>query len=411
MTGNVRARVYWALGLLLVLLGVAAAWFWQARPTPSLPVVSAVPPPFEESSPHQDHSQRLVAVDEAIFQGLDRAGLPADRIGLKIQPQAQGELTLVSARLRPDQDPETVAGQLRQALAGKVDRLRALPGEHGLRLEVGLDDRLTHVVSLLPSPDKASPPPPPPTPIAPPPPPVLPGAPGRPRVAIVIDDLGYSLAAAQRLAALGLPLGFSILPHSPHAQEIARLGKDRGLEILVHLPMEPRSYPQLTPGPGALLVSMGDAELRRQTQANLDQVPGAVGVNNHMGSRFTENPRALQPVLEVIRQAGLFFLDSATSPRSQAQDLARRMGLAQGQRDIFLDHEPSLPAVERQLERLLALARGRGQAIAIGHPHSATIQVLEQASARLRSEVDFVPVSRLLTRPGEPGLDKPAANP
>jgi polysaccharide deacetylase 2 family uncharacterized protein YibQ len=230
-------------------------------------------------------------------------------------------------------------------------------------------------------------------------------------VAIVIDDLGYSLPAAQRLAALGLPLGFSILPRSPHAQEIARLAKAQGLEILVHLPMEPRSYPHLTPGPGALLVAMGENELRRQTKANLDQLPGAVGVNNHMGSRFTESAQALQPVLEVIGQAGLFFLDSATSPRSQAQDLARRMGLAQGQRDIFLDHEPSLPAVERQLERLLALARGQGQAIAIGHPHPTTIQVLEQASARLRAEVELVPVSRLVKAPGEPSLDKAAANP
>jgi len=406
--GTARRRWYWLLGLLLVLLGVAGAWFWQSRPTPAPPGTAAAIPPFEE--PRPDLSLRLVRVDEALFQGLDRAGLAAGAVSLRIQPQAQGELTLVNVRLGPGQSAQSVANELRQALRGRTDELRLSPEGSGLRLEVRLDDRLTHRVSLHPRPEQAAPSPLPPAspdaaPAAPGPPP------GRPRLAIVIDDLGYNLGAAQRLADLGLPLTFSILPRAPHAREIARLAQAQGLEILVHMPMEPRSHPQLTPGPGALLVAMDDAELRRQTRANLDQVPGAVGVNNHMGSRFTENPRALQPVLEVIRQAGLFFLDSATSPRSQAQELARRMGLAQGQRDVFLDHDSGPAAIARQMERLLALARGRGQAIAIGHPSPDTIRVLEQYAARLRTEVEMTPVSRLIKPAREPGLDKPAANP
>ncbi len=415
--GGARRGLYWLLGLFLALLGVAGAWFWQSRPTPPSSGTHAAIPPFEEPLHQPDLAQRLVRVDEALFQGLDRAGLPAGAVSLKIQPQPQGELTLVSLRLGPEQNPQTVAGVLRQALQNKADDLRLKPEGHGLRLEVRLGDRLTHLVSLLPRPEKPVPPTPTPTkpavpaPSSPAPLPAAPAPPGRPRLAIVIDDLGYSLSAAQRLADLDLPLTFSILPRAPHAREIAQMAQAKGLEILVHMPMEPRSYPQLTPGPGALLVSMSEAELRRQTQANLDQVPGAVGVNNHMGSRFTEDARALQPVLEVIRQAGLFFLDSATSPRSQAQDLARRMGLAQGQRDVFLDHDPGRPAIERQMERLLALARGRGQAIAIGHPGADTIRALEQYAGRLRSEVEMVPVSRLIHAAQEPGLDKPAANP
>lgn len=417
-SGTVRRGLYWLLGLLLALLGVAGAWFWQSRPTPSPSGTHAAIPPFEEPLHQPDLAQRLVRVDEALFQGLDRAGLPAGAVSLKIQPQPRGELTLVSIRLGPEQNAQTVAGVLRQALQSKADDLRLTPEGLGLRLEVRLGDRLTHLVSLLPRPEMSAPParperatPAPAAPVGRPPAPAAPAPQGRPRLAVVIDDLGYNLGAAQRLADLGLPLTFSILPRAPHAREIAHLAQARSLEILVHMPMEPRSYPQLTPGPGALLVAMSDPELRRQTQANLAQVPGAVGVNNHMGSRFTENPKALQPVLEVIRQAGLFFLDSATSPRSQAQDLARRMGLPQGQRDIFLDHDPGLPAIERQLERLLALARGRGQAIAIGHPGADTIRALEQYAGRLRSEVEMVPVSHLIHPAREPGLDKPAANP
>lgn len=415
-SGAWRRGLYWLLGLLLVLLGLAGAWFWQSRPTPPSHRTTAAIPPFEEPGHPADLSLRLVRVDEALFQGLDRAGLPAGAVSLKIQPQPQGELTLINVRLGPGQSAQAVANELRQTLRDRTDDLRLTPEGSGLRLDVRLDDRLTHRISLHPRPDQAAPPHPPSlAPLAPSPPPTLPAAPpaptGRPRLAIVIDDLGYNLGAAQRLADLGLPLTFSILPRAPHTREIVHLAQSRGLEILVHLPMEPRSYPQLTPGPGALLVGMGDAELRRQTQADLDQVPGAVGVNNHMGSRFTETPRALQPVLDVIHQAGLFFLDSATSPRSQAQDLARRMGLAQGQRDLFLDHDAGLPAITRQLERLLALARGRGQAIAIGHPGPDTIRALEQYAPRLRTEVEMTPVSHLIQPAREPGLDKPAANP
>jgi len=130
-----------------------------------------------------------------------------------------------------------------------------------------------------------------------------------------------------------------------------------------------------------------------------------------MGSRFSEDPTALQPVLEVLRQQGLFFLDSVTSPRSQAREQARRMGLAHGQRDVFLDHDPTVGAITQQVLRLIKLAKAQGRAIAIGHPHATTIQVLTSLAPRLKQEVELVPVSQLLTPAGQAELDSQAARP
>jgi polysaccharide deacetylase 2 family uncharacterized protein YibQ len=180
---------------------------------------------------------------------------------------------------------------------------------------------------------------------------------------------------------------------------------------MAHLPMEPKTYPALTPGPGALLTSMDPETLARLTRQALGNLPGAVGANNHMGSRFSEDSAALRPVLEVLRQQGLFFLDSVTSPRSQARDLARRMGLANGQRDVFLDHDPTTGAITQQVLRLIKLAKSQGQAIAIGHPHSTTIAVLTSMAPRLRQEVELVPVRQLLSPAGQAVLDSQAVRP
>lgn len=428
-------RLAWPAALVLILLGVAVAWFLpgpapdkttappaaKAAPTgktaptaqpaqPASPPPSPRPdaldaagqPPYEEPLSGADTSHRLVAVDEALFAALARAGVGSGDIRLAIEPQAEGELTRLSVRLAPGQDRAALARSIVLALRGKADEVREEEsrGQASATILVHLGPRLTHQVSLI-SPGAA--------PAPPPPPPSVPAG-GRPRVAIVIDDLGHSLEAARKLLALDLPLGFSVLPFSAHGRAVAEEVRARGREVLVHLPMEPKTYPQLSPGPGALLAAMDPARLRQATQAALAAVPGAVGVNNHMGSRLTEDRAAMQEVCAVLRQQGLFFLDSLTSPRSQAWQQAQGMGLAFARRDVFLDHDASHAAVVAQLNRLIELAKAHGQAVAIGHPHAATIQALGELAGRLRHEVELVPVSRLLTRPRQ-GLDNAGPNP
>lgn len=225
----------------------------------------------------------------------------------------------------------------------------------------------------------------------------------RPMVAIIIDDMGHGLAPAQRLAGLGMPLTFSILPHSSQAKAVARLAHDQGLEVMLHLPMEPKGYPGRNPGQGVLLLGMNRERLLEVLRDDLARVPLAAGVNNHMGSSFSLHPELLEPVLLEIKRRGLFYLDSFTSADSLGLATAQRLGLRTGRRGVFLDHQISREAIDEQMRRLLALAQERGRAVAIGHPHPETIKALEEWGPRLRRQVVLVKVSELLNATSSPG--------
>ncbi|MBU1155717.1 MAG: divergent polysaccharide deacetylase family protein [Proteobacteria bacterium] len=222
-------------------------------------------------------------------------------------------------------------------------------------------------------------------------------------VAIIIDDMGHGLAPAQRLAGLGMPLTFSILPHSSQAKAVARLAHDQGLEVMLHLPMEPKGYPGRNPGQGVLLLGMTRERLLEVLRDDLARVPLAAGVNNHMGSSFSLHPELLEPVLLEIQRRGLFYLDSFTSADSLGLATAQRLGLRTGRRDVFLDHQTSREAIDQQIRRLLALAQERGRAVAIGHPHPETIKALEEWAPRLRRQVILVKVSEVLSATSSPG--------
>lgn len=218
-------------------------------------------------------------------------------------------------------------------------------------------------------------------------------------VALVIDDLGERLEDLEPLAALGVPISYAVLPFEKRTQEVVTELRKRRVEILLHLPMEPRNGED--PGPGALRVTMDDDQLRRGTEAALRAVPGVVGVNNHMGSRLSEDERALTPVLRVLAERGLFFLDSRTSAESLGYRTARSLGLPAAERNVFLDRDPGPEAIRTQFHRLLDLSRTRGAAVAIGHPLPSTLQVLSEEVPRARAEgFEFVPVSDLLDRDG-----------
>jgi len=218
-----------------------------------------------------------------------------------------------------------------------------------------------------------------------------------PRVAIVFDDLGQHIAPVERLLAMGEAFTFSVLPYLPHSQEAADLAYGAGEEVLLHLPMEPQGYPKADPGEGALFVDLPEAELVRRLDDALHAVPHIDGVNNHMGSRFTEEPAGMAVVMEGLRRANLFFLDSRTTPNSVAEMAAAEMGVPFATRDIFLDNDRSEAAVAGQIDRLIAHAVEAGTAIAIGHPHPETLAAVEEGLPRLRAAgVTIVPVSQLV---------------
>jgi polysaccharide deacetylase 2 family uncharacterized protein YibQ len=217
------------------------------------------------------------------------------------------------------------------------------------------------------------------------------------RIAVVIDDLGGDLVTIDRLLSWKLPLAYAVLPFEPATAAVAARVRERGGELLCHLPMEPEAG--IDPGPGGLALGMDPGEIARRTRAAIARVPGASGVNNHMGSRLTTDRAAMRAMLGVVAELELFYLDSRTTAESVGEEVALEIGLPTARRDVFLDATPGERAVALELERLLALARERGAAIAIGHPQPATLDLLERELPRLRElGFELVPVSFLLER-------------
>lgn len=257
---------------------------------------------------------------------------------------------------------------------------------------------LPKVVAWTPQPSTTAPPSPRPQDI-----PVVPQHPVRPpstrpsQVAIVIDDLGWDLAAAQTLLDIDTPLSFAILPEAPYRIQIAQEARRRGRDVLLHLPMESYGASHISLGPYGLHSTMTSKELTARVEAALQALPLASGVNNHMGSRLTENRATMQTVLRSMKRHQLFFLDSRTSKDSLAYQVAQELGVPAARRQVFLDNEAEPGKITQQLQRLITLAQQQGSAIAIGHPYPATVQVLQHHLPALRrTGIEIVPISRLV---------------
>jgi polysaccharide deacetylase 2 family uncharacterized protein YibQ len=222
--------------------------------------------------------------------------------------------------------------------------------------------------------------------------------PPRPRIAIVVDDLGLDKRVVENLLRLEVPVTFSILPFQPYSRYAAKLVHARGKEIILHLPMEPRGFPLKDPGEGGLFVTMGETkELARQLKKDLDAVPYISGANNHMGSRFMEHEAVVRVVLGELKKRGLFFLDSGTTDRSMGYKLARELTMKAGRRDIFLDNETGPKDMEAQLNHLMKIALARGKAIGIGHPYPTTVAALKGMIAKIqKAGIKIVPLSQVL---------------
>jgi len=218
-----------------------------------------------------------------------------------------------------------------------------------------------------------------------------------PRIAIIIDDLGYQLVAGQRAIALPGPVACAILPNAPRARQFANAANDRGKEVLLHLPMQ--AVDQVGRVEEArMTLDMSRSKFAATFEAAFDSVPYAIGINNHRGSLLTRHPGHMQWLMEeLLKHDGLFFVDSYTTHESIALQIAAETGVHAKKRDVFLDPDPTRETVLREFDRLKSLAAKRGSAIAIGHPYEATLDLLERELPRLAEQgFDLVPVSELV---------------
>ncbi|HYL63458.1 MAG TPA: divergent polysaccharide deacetylase family protein [Candidatus Methylomirabilis sp.] len=196
-----------------------------------------------------------------------------------------------------------------------------------------------------------------------------------PRLAIILDDLGQDRAAADAVFALPYPLTISVLPNHPHSAEIAEEAHRRGYEVMLHLPMQ--SVGNETPETQELHAGMAADDVPALFEEMMQSVPNAAGVNNHQGSQATADTALMQELMPVLQKWNLFYVDSRTTAATVAYDTAQRDGVRSAFRNVpFLDDVPEVSAVRKQLELALRGAREKGEAVAIGHPHPATLQAL-----------------------------------
>ncbi len=215
----------------------------------------------------------------------------------------------------------------------------------------------------------------------------------RPEIAIVVDDLGVDAAATERAIALPAAVSLSFLPYGTTTPALARQAERAGHEVLVHVPMEPEGLAD--PGPMALRLGLGAEENVRRLDWALGRVPGFAGINNHMGSRFTADRASLVPVMAVLAARHAYFLDSRTTAATAVVPVARMLGVASTGRDVFLDDNEAPSAVAAQMFETVHKARLAGVAIAIGHPHPATLAFLSHWLSHAAAEnVDLVPLGR-----------------
>ena len=220
---------------------------------------------------------------------------------------------------------------------------------------------------------------------------------GKGTVAIIVDDMGSSLHEAETLLAMDVPLTFSIIPGLAKGRAVAEAAHRKGCEVMVHIPMEPKEYLQKPFEKNGLLLAQSDDEIQKRVEGFLGSIPHAVGANNHMGSRFTEDRRKMLIVLKVLKAKGLYFVDSKTSPASVGDSVARELGVSVASRNVFLDNEQDVAAIRAQLNKLAELARKSGSAIGICHPHKTTLQALADALPALKNEgINFVYASALV---------------
>jgi polysaccharide deacetylase 2 family uncharacterized protein YibQ len=356
-----------------IVIGFFASRQFPVRPVTPPPAVNAT-----EEYAAAEFQRRIDAADEALRKSLSALGAGQAQVQ-SVEPHKHAGRSFGFQTLRlPECDQAALRSRLDKELAELVPQARL--AEHTPReWHIFIDGTQTHRL-LLPQ-VEAKPAPQPPA--------------AKARIALVIDDMGEDVGFAKGLAALDVPVAFSIWPDSGNRDAVIKIARARQREILIHLPMQPKGYPQVDPGRHALLTRMTAEQIQAATRRAIGLVHGAIGINNHMGSAFTEDGPAMRAALEVMKHDGLFFLDSRTTAQSVGVQEAKKLGLRHYQRDVFLDNEQDVAAILKQLRQAESVARRKGQAIAIGHPHPATLAALKQWLKARDPAVHVVPISTL----------------
>ena len=369
MAREQRPAVWWiALGIALVAGGIAA-YFSQPQPRVyTLPVIEETPQWKAGPEDIDAFADTLTARAKAALIGL---GVPGEAIQAARLPEAERDSLRWQIRADvPDVLPLSVCNlsltRLADQLGGAVlDGSEDRTGE-ALSLLVGINGEQTTLIAL----EKSA---------------KLDRTAGR--IAIVIDDFGYQDQALIRaFCDLPQPITFSIFPGERHTAWTARRATEKNHGVMVHLPMEPVGYPEHNPGPDAIFVDDAPEKIAALTQNALAAVPHARGMNNHMGSRVTQNAAAMKAVLQIVKQRDFFFVDSRTSPRSVAYAIAREMGIRSGRGALFLDLADDEGAIAKQLYALAARARQEGAAIGIGHAKRETLRALQRVLPALEEQ-------------------------
>ena len=331
-------------------------------------------------------SQKTFLIDQIIRSQFYEIGiLRKDIFFRQSLSKQEGALTweasLMKIRLARSLPFSLIEENLKRSLSrlGKPISLHSVTGKDSLELDIKVQNRITHQLTFLYAK------------------PSLPRLAVRPKVAIVIDDLGGENQMSQEILHWNVPLTLSILPFTPYSKVLAQQAHQRGKEVILHLPMEPHGYPKTKPGEGVLLQEMEEERFLRQLSMDLEAVPNIKGVSNHMGSRLMEDPGKVRIIMKELKRRGLFFLDSRTTPQTMGLQIAESIGVRATERSLFLDHSQDPEEIKRQLEKLAQLSLETGKAIGIGHPHPSTLKSLKEMIPRMKAKgIEIVPLSSLV---------------
>jgi len=318
--------------------------------------------------------------DARLLELAAERGVAGDAISADDPIRKDGDVFIRTWRLdfpnRPARDgflgDLQIEGTARGAEVGYPEEL----GAETVRLRVGFDVEAFDLHLSVKEPRAVAARPAEPTAAPSPTPKPAPSARGR--LAILLDDGGQKLDLVSTAAALPAEIGFAILPFLPKSAETAVALHEAGHEIWLHLPMEPENYPANDPGPGALLMAMNSDDLRTAIHSAINNVPHAVGVNNHMGSKATADLKTMTWIMQELKVRGMAFIDSRTTVHTVAEEAARAQGVPTNRRHVFLDNERSAAAIRVQLDEAVYRSRMEGEIIAIGHLDKVTVEVLSQ---------------------------------
>jgi len=382
-TNFLRGR--WILAIVVLLAGAGAGVslafdqiFPSARVAPARvvtprPIPSPTPTPPEPTAPPAIARPVVIVEDTALDAAVQRA---LRRLGTIEQIDSQARVGIVgSTELRWSR--RTINVRLTRPAGNAIAALRAEIESAGgsvmaagpTTAQVGLFRDgvpfVTHSIQLH-------------------------ATPVRGRVVVIFDDAGGSLPDLEYIIALGRPVTVAVLPGLRYSREVAARAQTAGLEVFLHLPIEPEDSSKPM-GPGGISTAMTDEEITTTVRTDLAWVPGATGINNHMGSLGTADPRVMRVILAVAKDRGLIFLDSVTTPRSVGTNVARLMQVPTAARDVFIDNENDAEAIRTQFQQLIALAQRRGVAVGIGHAQRITARVLQEMLPIFDHEgIDFV---------------------